>query len=303
MPKLRSWLQLIRVPNLFTVPGDPLAGFLLAYGAANNGHALLDSRAAMAVLASLCLYSAGLVLNDLLDLEEDRRERPDRPLPSGAVPVRAAKIVCGVLTFIGLVAMTLVAGTDGSIAAIALTLCIGFYNGFAKRVPVLGALMMGACRGGSVMLGSVACLGKILPIPVPVFAGAVGITLYIAAVTNLARHETRASAPLSAKLLPIVPVVLLLMLAHRFTGPVLHSFATTAFAMALVFVATEEGKLFREVAPPLPPIIGGFIRALLPLQAALCVVFPWSVQARYTAIALLVLLPIARWAGQRFYAS
>ena len=27
-----TWLQLLRAPNLFTVPGDPLAGFLLASG-------------------------------------------------------------------------------------------------------------------------------------------------------------------------------------------------------------------------------------------------------------------------------
>ena len=34
---LRTWLQLFRAPNLFTVPGDPLAGYLLAsYGAAES---------------------------------------------------------------------------------------------------------------------------------------------------------------------------------------------------------------------------------------------------------------------------
>jgi hypothetical protein len=27
---IKSWIQLLRVPNLFTVPGDPLAGFCLA---------------------------------------------------------------------------------------------------------------------------------------------------------------------------------------------------------------------------------------------------------------------------------
>ena len=27
---LRGWFQLIRLPHLFTVPGDPLIGFLIA---------------------------------------------------------------------------------------------------------------------------------------------------------------------------------------------------------------------------------------------------------------------------------
>ena len=78
--KLRAWLQLFRVPNLFTVPGDPLAGFLIATG----GH--LDTRALCAVLASLAIYAAGLAMNDLADFAEDKSERPKRPLPSGAIP-------------------------------------------------------------------------------------------------------------------------------------------------------------------------------------------------------------------------
>ena len=40
---MKAWLQLFRVPNLFTVPGDPLAGFLIATGGR------LDSRALCAV--------------------------------------------------------------------------------------------------------------------------------------------------------------------------------------------------------------------------------------------------------------
>ena len=30
-------------------------------------------------------YTAGMILNDVLDDDVDRRERPERPLPSGAV--------------------------------------------------------------------------------------------------------------------------------------------------------------------------------------------------------------------------
>src|SRR5690349_4677009 len=87
MSKARAWLQLFRAPNLLTVPGDPLAGFLIATG----GN--LDSRVAIAVIASLCLYAAGLAMNDLADLTEDRRDRPNRPLASGAISKGAAGLV------------------------------------------------------------------------------------------------------------------------------------------------------------------------------------------------------------------
>ena len=68
---LKNWLQLLRAPNLFTVPGDPLAGFLLASGGEFVAYA-----AFLAMGASICFYCGGLLLNDLADLEEDRRDRP-----------------------------------------------------------------------------------------------------------------------------------------------------------------------------------------------------------------------------------
>ena len=38
---LRTWLQLFRAPNLFTVPGDPLAGYLFANSGVNSWDLLL----------------------------------------------------------------------------------------------------------------------------------------------------------------------------------------------------------------------------------------------------------------------
>src|SRR4051794_24098067 len=95
---LRAWMQLLRPPNLFTVPGDPLAGYLFA------NHGFLSRSLGWAMTASLLLYSAGLVLNDLADEAEDRRERPSRPLPSGSVPPAGAWALAIVLALAGLAA-------------------------------------------------------------------------------------------------------------------------------------------------------------------------------------------------------
>ena len=60
---LTAWLQLLRVGNLLTVPGDPIAGFLLAqaWGLRASRPGL---RIAMAVSVSVLLYAAGLLWND-----------------------------------------------------------------------------------------------------------------------------------------------------------------------------------------------------------------------------------------------
>ena len=41
--------------------------------------------------ASALLYSAGMVLNDVFDLDLDREEQPYRPLPSGRIPLSSAR--------------------------------------------------------------------------------------------------------------------------------------------------------------------------------------------------------------------
>ncbi|MZG15114.1 prenyltransferase, partial [Streptomyces sp. SID5914] len=80
---LGAWAELLRLPALFTVPGDALAGAAAA-GARPGPRTLL------AIGSSLCLYEAGMALNDWADRAEDAAERPHRPLPSGRIRPAAA---------------------------------------------------------------------------------------------------------------------------------------------------------------------------------------------------------------------
>ncbi|MBL0801214.1 UbiA family prenyltransferase, partial [Streptomyces albidoflavus] len=76
--RLAAWAELLRVSAAFSVPGDALAG------AAASG-TRPGRRTLLAAGSSLCLYEAGMALNDWADREEDRAERPHRPLPSGRI--------------------------------------------------------------------------------------------------------------------------------------------------------------------------------------------------------------------------
>jgi 4-hydroxybenzoate polyprenyltransferase len=299
---VKSWLQLLRAPNLFTVPGDPLAGFLIASGLAQNQIATLDARAACAVFASLCFYSAGLVMNDIFDIAEDRRDRPQRPLASGAISLQSAWIAGVALSAGGILSMTYVADRAGLLLSALLLGCIGLYNGFSKRIVVLGAINMGVCRGLSFLLGAVA-FGNSLSFHPFIILSASIIAAYVAAVTNLARHEMRETSPIFARILPALVVLGAFLLFSAGHGPILQRLATTLFAISLVLTAAEVGRLFRKDAPPLPPVIGALIRVLLPIQASLCLVYPATRDARFTAIALLVLMPVSRIVGKSFYAS
>jgi 4-hydroxybenzoate polyprenyltransferase len=209
-----SWLQLMRLPNVFTAMADVAMGFLFIQSSGWRWDAWWDSGAlGMLLAASSLLYIAGVVLNDVFDLEIDRRERPERPLPSGRVSVSAARRLGWRLLIIGVLLGSgagLFVGhlRPGTIAALLAT-CILLYDAWLKRTPV-GPLAMGACRMLNVLLGMSA-------IDVPLHAEhwlvAGGIGVYVAGVTWFARREAAESSRLQLTLSTIVMIAGIAMLA------------------------------------------------------------------------------------------
>src|SRR5579864_6868436 len=88
MRRLLHYLQLCRLPAVFSAMADIFAGYLLTHASPPT----LAPAATFGLLlgASSCLYLAGMVLNDVFDREVDARERPGRPIPSGRVSLTVA---------------------------------------------------------------------------------------------------------------------------------------------------------------------------------------------------------------------
>ncbi len=116
MKQIRSWLQLLRVPNFPSVPGDALAGFALA---SLGQDSVSWWRVLPVVGCSLLLYAAGMIWNDCADFEEDLQHRPQRPLPSGNVDRKTAFVVGVVLAVAG-VTLTLFSGLWAFVVALVL---------------------------------------------------------------------------------------------------------------------------------------------------------------------------------------
>ncbi|MFF4347175.1 UbiA family prenyltransferase [Streptomyces sp. NPDC001530] len=145
-----AWAELLRLPALFTVPGDALAG-AAAVGTRPNCRTLL------AIGSSLCLYEAGMALNDWADRAEDAVERPHRPLPSGRIHPAAALAAAGALTAAGL-ALAARAGRPSLAIAAPLAATVWAYDLTLKRTPA-GPAAMATARGLDVLLGAVATGG------------------------------------------------------------------------------------------------------------------------------------------------
>jgi len=288
-------MRLFRPPNLFTVPGDPLAGFLLAGG--RLGWGIVPG-----ALAALLLYSAGLLLNDFFDREADARERPERPVPSGAVPAGAVAVVGGLLLVVGALVGWAGADPGGRWVPLALAAAILAYDAALKRLPVVGPVTMGACRGGSVVLGA-ACAGQWAR-PAALTAAAI-LWAYTTAITVLAAGEARATRRGVESLAPgaILIAGCVVLSLVRAPGIPLGLLGVAA----LVFGGAEAllvGSLLMGGREAVPACIGRLVRVMLWAQGGWCL---WTAEAPAATAAfasLFVALRLgAEVAGRKFYGS
>jgi 4-hydroxybenzoate polyprenyltransferase len=257
-------------------------------------------------VASVLLYGAGLVANDLFDLRIDRRERPHRPLPPGRIRPLTAAIVLAVLTPLGVACAFLATPAAGGVALV-LTAAIFLYDGVTKRIrpPAPGAINMGLCRGLSLLLGAAAGGGLW---EWPPIASAAGLTAYVAAVTWIAAGETRAHpvgpkrfAP-AAVLAVWLGFVLIPSTADGRAESLMQAAGVIPAICALACAAWCGLRLGGRPEPAtIQKAVGGLIGCLLPIQATLCATTGWP--GLIAAAVLLALWPAFGALSRKFYAT
>lgn len=294
------WGRLLRLPNLLTVPGDPLAGAMLASGRTGTGP---DPVMVTGVcLGSLALYAGGLIDNDLVDLATDRRERPERPLACGGVQIATARAVRLLLLGGGVALLALTTGASQALVlALALLLGILTYNRAKARSPYVACVLMGGCRGMSLWLGA-AAMGGVAFVGWPVLLAVLAWTLYVAAVTSIAAGETRRGVG-NARLLPslagfaLAIAALLLRLEPGWTRGALMLAGVLGGVQALRI----GGRLGSDSEPArIQAGVGQWIQALLLWQGMACLAGPGQ---PWPALVLLLMYPVTGKLAKRFYAS
>ncbi len=146
---LKGYLQLMRPANLPTSAADIFAGAALAGILSATS---LDANIVYLVLSSVSLYAGGVVLNDVFDYDLDKIERPERPLPSGLIPLKYAATFGSALLIVGVLFAFFVTQLSG-ILAFSLACAIVLYDAYSKKYDLLGPLNMGLCRGLNLLLG------------------------------------------------------------------------------------------------------------------------------------------------------
>ncbi len=110
------------------------------------------AEAALGFFSVFCVSAAALILNDYFDLESDRINAPERPLPAGLVTERDVILLFRLVTLAGFVASALI-----SLTALATTLAVWavglLYNWRFKKSGLIGNLMVSFSVGMTFIYG------------------------------------------------------------------------------------------------------------------------------------------------------
>ena len=286
MSSLKPYLQLTRPANLVTAVADILAGMAIAQ------FTFSDFSPIPLIISTLGLYGGGVVMNDVFDAKLDSVERPERPIPSGKVPLRSAAMMGISLLFFGILAAASYSFISGLIA-ITVALLTVIYNRFAKHHTVLGPVTMGMCRGGNLILGmsvmpeSIEKWGLIALLPIA----------YIGAITLISQDEVHGG---KRRTLYIAAVLYLIVLTVQLFVSQTQGNLLLTIPFVLLHAWLIGRPLWNAIQNPVGPMIGKAVKAgvlsLIVMNASWCMAFGlWPV-----ALAVLVLLPLSMMLAKAF---
>jgi 4-hydroxybenzoate polyprenyltransferase len=286
-----AFLQLVRLPNVFTAVADVTMGFLVTHGSLHP-----IGLFALLVVASCSLYWSGMVLNDVFDVEVDSRERPQRPIPSGRVPLASASVLGWSLLAGGIVLGWIAGYFAGDwrpgIVATLLAACVVLYDWTLKKT-ILAPALMGACRLLNVLLGMSLSATNWQP---GEWLIACGVGIYIAGVTLFARTEARASSRVRLLAGAVIMFDGLALLAFlplwldESSSLTLHVATNGWYLLWAVVALLILRRCTAAIASPEPArvqaAVGNAVHSVIVIDAALCV----GLVSGYWAFAVVLLL-------------
>ncbi|HEU4554684.1 MAG TPA: UbiA-like protein EboC [Chitinophaga sp.] len=285
LSKSLGYLRLVRPANLLTAVADILAGIAVSgflHKAYTNYLDLLP--VACLCLATIGLYGGGVVFNDVFDASLDKKERPERPIPSGLVTKTQAVILGSYLFLVGILAAFAVGRTPGYIAVAIMTAAL-VYDKWGKHAS-WGPVNMGLCRGLNLLLG----ISLVEPVLRHYTWLAVIPVIYIAAVTAISRGEVYGG---SISTLRITAVCYAFVYGTIGVLAVVNNHLLPTLPFLILMIIMINAPLIRAMKDPSGPNIGkavkGGILALIAMDAAWAAAFgTWPY-----ALLILLLLPLS----------
>ena len=153
MAKASALISLIRPAN------SVMIGFAVIVGVAVvEPSKILSLESMLGFFTGFFVSSYSMVINDVYDIEIDRINSPNRPIPSGTMSLMQANMFAAVLLLIGFASASLISLTNIAVAALFGLIAWG-YSYWGKKRGLSGNMMVAASMAVPYVFGGVA-IGK-----------------------------------------------------------------------------------------------------------------------------------------------
>ncbi|MCK5147690.1 geranylgeranylglycerol-phosphate geranylgeranyltransferase [bacterium] len=150
---INGYFRLLRPVNVL------IAGLSIFLGGVLSGFSLPIVNLVLAVISGMLITGAANTINDVFDLEIDRINKPERPLPSNRLSINAARLYSGVLFIVGCLLGCCI-NWQAFFVAILTTVLLFAYSAWLKPTALWGNLTVGFVSGLAFIYGGIA-VGRI----------------------------------------------------------------------------------------------------------------------------------------------
>ena len=174
--KLKGSFSLIRPINCFMIGFAVIAGQYISLGMLPS-----FSNAILGFFSAAFLMASTMSMNDYYDLEIDKINCPERPIPSGIIKPNEAILISIIFGLIGIFSAALINMNSLAVALFALILML-YYNTKGKKTGFFGNILVSICIGLPFIFGG-ASVGRITYLLI--------LFSLMAFISNLGREVTK----------------------------------------------------------------------------------------------------------------
>jgi len=156
MVKISGVLRLIRPVNCLVMSFAVVVGMILS-----GYNSLQWLNLVYGAITAFALTGAAMAVNDYYDFDIDRINEPERPIPSGAVSLKAALLVTCVLTAVGFV-FAFVVSIFCLLFAVGAWIIMVTYSTVGKRSGLAGNFLVSACVAAPFLYGSLVAVDTVV---------------------------------------------------------------------------------------------------------------------------------------------
>ncbi|MEM3484624.1 MAG: UbiA family prenyltransferase [Candidatus Methanomethyliaceae archaeon] len=160
--KIKSYIKLIRPVNALMMGLAVVVGEVAILG--DLPHII---KIVFGFFVSFFLTSAAMVINDIVDVDVDRINAPERPIPSGSVSIKSAKLYAAILALAGILSAVPLSAYGVPLALMTFLISLA-YNLRGKKAGFIGNMMVAYCVAVPFLFGGLA-VAETIDIKIAVF--------------------------------------------------------------------------------------------------------------------------------------